>query len=203
MILNATGYIVAAHRIELASKVVGKVAWIGVDKGDHVQQGQVLVRLEDEEYKAQVQQAQGNLANLQAHLQELLNGSRPEEIEKAKADLDSAQADLVNAKPIWIAPANWCRIKSPRGRAWKTRWRSTTGRWPKWHRWSGPTSWRSWARGSEEIDAARGQIVQAQGQLAYAQTQLDNTVIRAPGDRNGAGSQRRDRRVRDHRHGRR
>src|SRR5580704_16801157 len=32
VILNATGYIVAAHRIELASKVVGKVSWIGVDK---------------------------------------------------------------------------------------------------------------------------------------------------------------------------
>ena len=36
VILNATGYIIAAHKIELASKVVGKVAWIGVEKGDHV-----------------------------------------------------------------------------------------------------------------------------------------------------------------------
>ena len=36
VILNATGYIVAAHTIELGSKVVGKVAWIGVDKGDKV-----------------------------------------------------------------------------------------------------------------------------------------------------------------------
>ena len=34
----------------------------------------------------------------------------------------------------------------------------------------------------EEIDAERGQIVQAKGQLAYAQTQLDNTVIKAPVD---------------------
>ena len=38
VILNATGYIVAAHKIELASKVVGKVAWIGVDKGDKVKE---------------------------------------------------------------------------------------------------------------------------------------------------------------------
>ena len=27
--LNATGYVVAAHRIEVAAKVVGKVSWIG------------------------------------------------------------------------------------------------------------------------------------------------------------------------------
>ena len=49
VILNATGYIVAAHKIELASKVVGKVAWIGVEKGDRVKQDQILVRLEDDE----------------------------------------------------------------------------------------------------------------------------------------------------------
>src|SRR5436305_901773 len=42
VILNATGYIVAAHKIELASKVVGKVAWIGVEKGDRVKKDQVL-----------------------------------------------------------------------------------------------------------------------------------------------------------------
>src|SRR5438128_1039072 len=57
VILNATGYIIAAHKIQLASKVMGKVAWIGVEKGDRVQKDQVLVRLEDDEYRAQVAQA--------------------------------------------------------------------------------------------------------------------------------------------------
>src|SRR5262245_12025348 len=39
VVLNATGYIVAAHKIQLAAKVVGKVKWIGVDKGDRVREG--------------------------------------------------------------------------------------------------------------------------------------------------------------------
>src|SRR5262249_43079459 len=59
VVLNATGYIVAAHKIEVAAKVVGKVKWIGVDKGDRVREGDVMVRLEDDEYQAQVQQAKG------------------------------------------------------------------------------------------------------------------------------------------------
>ena len=67
VVLNATGYIVAAHKIELAAKVIGKVKWIGVEKGDQVKEGQVLVRLEDDEYRAQLDQAKGNLANLEAH----------------------------------------------------------------------------------------------------------------------------------------
>ena len=51
----------------------------------------MLVRLEDDEYRAQLQQARGQLANLQARLAELENGSRPEEIAAAKANVEQAQ----------------------------------------------------------------------------------------------------------------
>ena len=90
VILNATGYIIAAHRIQVASKVVGKVSWIGVDKGSKVKEGQVIVRLEDDEYRAQLQQARGQLANLEAKLRELQNGSRPEEVAGAAAEITGA-----------------------------------------------------------------------------------------------------------------
>ncbi len=98
MVLNATGYVVAAHKIQVASKVVGKVAWIGVDKGDRVREGEVIVRLEDDEYRAQLRQSEGQLANLRARLAELENGSRPEEIAAAKANVEQAAADLENAR---------------------------------------------------------------------------------------------------------
>src|SRR6266849_7368086 len=98
VILNATGYIIAAHRIQVAAKVVGKVSWIGVDKGRKVKEGQVIVRLEDDEYRAQLQQARGQLANLEARLKEMLNGSRPEEIAGGLANLNVAKADLENAR---------------------------------------------------------------------------------------------------------
>src|SRR5882757_4621753 len=32
VLLNATGYVIAAHKIQLASKVVGRVAWVGVER---------------------------------------------------------------------------------------------------------------------------------------------------------------------------
>ena len=94
VILTATGYIIAAHKIEVASKVNGRVAWIGVDKGDRVKAGQPLVRLEDDEYRAQVTQQKGQVANLEAKLTELLHGSRPEEIQRARADVNQAKADM-------------------------------------------------------------------------------------------------------------
>src|SRR5215207_5928479 len=78
-ILSATGYIIAAHKIEVASKVNGRVAWIGVEKGDRVQHGQTLVRLEDDEYRARLLEAEGQVATFKARLAQLENGSRPEE----------------------------------------------------------------------------------------------------------------------------
>src|ERR1700720_2376250 len=98
VILNATGYIIAAHKIELAAKVVGKVASIGVDIGDKVKAGQILVRLEDDEYRANLAATKGNLETLRARLAEAEHGSRPEEIAKAKADVEQARADQENAR---------------------------------------------------------------------------------------------------------
>ena len=62
-VLSASGYVVAHHKIAVGAKVMGRVAWIGVEKGDTVQQGQVLVRLEDTEFRAQVNQANANLGS--------------------------------------------------------------------------------------------------------------------------------------------
>ncbi len=92
VVLSATGYIVAHHKINVNSKVTGRVSWIGVEKGDKVKEGQVLVRLEDEEFRAQYEQAKGAADNARAYLDELEHGSRPEEIDEARHNLDEAQA---------------------------------------------------------------------------------------------------------------
>src|SRR5579863_8793263 len=98
VVLSASGYIVAHHKINLNSKVTGRVKWIGVEKGDKVKEGQVLVRLEDDEFRAQYEQAKGAADNAKAYLEELQNGSRPEEIQQAQHNLDEARATLANDK---------------------------------------------------------------------------------------------------------
>ena len=53
-----------------------------MEKGDKVKEGQVLVRLEDQEFRASYEQAKGALDNARAYLDELQHGSRPEEIQR-------------------------------------------------------------------------------------------------------------------------
>lgn len=180
VVLNATGYIVAAHKIQVASKVLGRVAWIGVEKGDKVREGQVIVRLEDDEYRAQLQQARGQLAALEARLAEALNRSRPEEIARAKADWAQAQAEVANAK---LTLERTRRLVSEgvlsqqalddaqaRHDAAVARERSLERSYELIR--LGPRK--------ETIEQLRGQVEQARGAVAFAETQLANTVIRAP-----------------------
>jgi HlyD family secretion protein len=180
VVLNATGYIVAAHRIEVASKVVGRVAWIGVEKSDKVKAGQVLVRLEDDEYAAQLTQATGQLTNLQARLAELEHGSRPEEIAVARANLNQAKADQENA----LVTLNRTKRLASEGVMAKqalddaqAKFDSAAARVNSLQKTLdlsvlGPRQ--------EQVDAMRGQVEQARGAVAYAETQRSNTVIRAP-----------------------
>src|SRR5688572_21251118 len=100
-VLVATGYVIAHHKIQVGSKIAGRVAWIGVEKGDRVRQNQVVVRLEDHEYRARFDEAQAAYESAQARQAEFERGSRPEEIQRAKAELDRAHAQLRTDEAQW------------------------------------------------------------------------------------------------------
>jgi HlyD family secretion protein len=178
--LNATGYVVAAHKIQVASKVVGRVAWIGVDKGDLVREGQVIVRLEDEEYRAQLEQARGQMASLQARLAEAENGSRPEEIAVAQANVEQARAELENARVSMertrglhkdgVLARQALDDAEAQFKARQARVNSLVKTFELVR--IGPRK--------EQIDSMRGQVQQARGAVSFYETQLSNTVIKAP-----------------------
>jgi len=182
VILNATGYIVAAHKIELAAKVVGKVASIGVDKGDKVKAGQVLVRLEDDEYRAHLLESKGNLEMLKARLAEAEHGSRPEEIAKAKADLEQARADQQNARVTLERTRDLVNQRVMSRQALDDAQARYDGAAAKVASFDRAYELVRLGPRQETIDALRAQVNQAQGTMDYSQVQLDNTVIRAPLD---------------------
>ena len=180
IILNATGYIIAAHKIQVASKVLGRVAWIGVEKGNKVKEGQIIVRLEDDEYREQLQQARGNLQALEARLKELENGSRPEEIARSEADLAVGRADLQNARVTLNRTKELAQqgVSSKQaGDDAQARFDSQVARVNALEK-----SFQLVRIGPrvEQVDAVRGQIVQARGAVDFADTQVSNTVIKAP-----------------------
>ena len=179
-VLSASGYVVAHHKIAVGAKVMGRVAWIGVEKGDRVQDGQVLVRLEDGEFRAQVNQAQANLAAAQARLDRLRTGSRPEEKLKDKAAVLQAEANLKNAEAEYERAESLYRSgvasKSEYDRALAQR--DTAAAMVQAARQS--SAMTDIGPRKEEIRAAEAEVQQMRAALDYANTQLAATEIKAP-----------------------
>jgi HlyD family secretion protein len=181
-VLVATGYVVAHHKIQVGSKITGRVAWIGVEKGDRVRRDQVVVRLEDREYRAQFDQAQSAYDAARARLAELERGSRPEEIERARAEMERAQAELRTDELqlrrieglVKEGVASAQALDEARGRYDGAR--ANLAALTKTYELIrlGPRQ--------EQIDNARSETGRAKAAMDYAKTILDAAEIRAPSD---------------------
>jgi len=140
----------------------------------------VMVRLEDDEYQAQLQQAKGQLAMLQARLEEALHGSRPEEISQALANVEAAKADLENARVTLNRTKDLVREGVAPVQTLDDAQARYDSALHKWNALQKAYELVKLGPRQEEIDALRGQVEQAKGAVAYAETALANTVIRAP-----------------------
>jgi membrane fusion protein (multidrug efflux system) len=72
-------------RVSVSAKILGRIDLLTVDEGDSVRQGQILVRLDDNDLRAQEAQAKASLAFAR------------ENISLAKVNMDKAQMDYQRA----------------------------------------------------------------------------------------------------------
>jgi len=102
---EATGSLAANQQTDVAAETSGKVATVGVDIGSSVRRGQMLVRLEDADFKDRVQQTQAQLDMAKATLDQnrAKIGLRPgqkfspenvSEVRAARAALELADKNL-------------------------------------------------------------------------------------------------------------
>jgi HlyD family secretion protein len=86
------------RQVELPFNNSERIAAVLVQEGDRVQRGQVLSRLETSRLEPQVAQAEARVAAQRQIVERLHNGSRPEEIAQARANVQLARADAANAR---------------------------------------------------------------------------------------------------------
>ena len=94
----ASGKILPDQEVQIVSKISGKVASVGVKEGSQVKQGDVLVKLETDDYALQVQQAQSSIDASQAKLADVKAGARDQEIEALQAAVQAAKASTEQTK---------------------------------------------------------------------------------------------------------
>ena len=92
---------VDVREVSVAFRQSDRIAEVLVDEGDTVQAGQVLARLDDHELQLQLQKAGAQVQAQQSAVDKLHNGTRPEEIEQARAQAEAAQAAAENARGVY------------------------------------------------------------------------------------------------------
>ena len=149
---NAAGPLVLYGNIDLRQAQVAfnnseRIAAVLVQEGDRVKQGQVLARLDTRRLEPQVAQSMAQAAAQRQVVTRLRNGSRPEEIAQARANVVSAQADLVNAQ------SQYERLKNASA--------ASAGR----------------AVRQQDVDAAKAALHVAEAKVAVNQKSLDLAVL--------------------------
>lgn len=91
-----TGSTKPVENINLAFERTGKVARVNFDVGAKVKTGTALVELAQGELTGQLKEAEANVAAAQAKLDALKRGTRPEDIQITRTQLQKAEQDLTN-----------------------------------------------------------------------------------------------------------
>ena len=92
------GTILPEKRATIGSAVGGRVVEFPVNEGDRVEEGQALAQLLTNTINLELDAAQAELELRKHELEELENGTRPEEIAQARAQMEAARTALTFAE---------------------------------------------------------------------------------------------------------
>lgn len=174
--------ILERDRVSLTATASEIILSLPKSQGDTITKGDILVQLDDYAQKVVVAKTLAQQAQAQANLAKLLAGNRIEDIEAAKADLDSANAKLIDAQGSYkravelyakklVSQANLDNALAQKDAAQAT-YNAANLTWKK----------LSSGNRKEDIDAAKAQLAAAEAELSYQQHQLENLSVRATRD---------------------
>lgn len=171
---------VEIRQVDLSFNDEGTVSTMSKREGDRVKQGDVIAQLDPATYQSGYDLAVARRDAAKAQLDVLLAGTRPEDIDEARANLAAAQASLANAEASFerqksLAATNAttkqllddARMALDSGRAKVDQMQVLLTK-----ALNGPRA--------EDIDAARAQLRAAEATVDLSRTQLERTKLVAP-----------------------
>lgn len=179
--VSVTGTI-EAIQVDVSARIAGRIIERPVNEGDRVAAGQLLVRLDEAELAAEVRRQEAAVRTAQSALNDLVAGARREEMEDARAALQSASAtrewterDFRRAEGLFrqtlIAAQEVDRARQAYEVA-AAQEKSARQKLLLLEAGSRP----------DQVEAARGQLAQARNALDVASTRLKEMTILSPLD---------------------
>jgi ABC exporter DevB family membrane fusion protein len=178
--VSANGRVTAAEQMDVGPKVGGRVTELAVKEGDQVRVGQLLSRLDDQELRARLRQAESAVAVAKARWDEAKSGPRRQEVEEARAAVEAAQVQLDLAKDQRARVQRLFEAEvAPQAERDDAR-RTTDLREAQLRGARERLSLVEAGPRQETVDAAAAAYREALASVESIRAQLDNMVIRSP-----------------------
>jgi HlyD family secretion protein len=180
-LISAPGRIEGAtQEIGLRFLLTGRIDKIPAKEGQSVAAGDVLMQLEDSQYRHELALASAELRLAEAELQRLINGAREQERREAKALCEAKQAELEQARLAWDRARELLRLHAESQEEAdnrRTRFATLTAELEaaKSHLELIEAPARP-----DEVLIAQAKVEAAKARRDLATTQLDRTSLRAP-----------------------
>jgi len=110
-LLNASGYVVAQRKAAVASKITGRLVYLGVEEGNRVKKGQVIARLENDDAVAARNRASANVNAARAALEQAVAEFDDAELNFKRMSKLSERGSVARSEND-IAEARWKRAKA-------------------------------------------------------------------------------------------
>jgi len=182
IIVTANGTIQPEKSINVSPKSSGRLKSLLVKEGQTVRTGQILAYMDESNTIGQITQADGQLASAQASLNLLRAGNRPQDIAQAQANLTNAKATLDQSQIVLRQNQQLFREGAIASRDLDAARTTMEANLAKVTQAQEALSLQQAGSRPEEIDRAQAQVISAEGSLQSVQSQLEDTIIRAPFD---------------------
>ncbi len=182
IIVTANGTIQPEKSINVSPKSSGRLKSLLVKEGQSVTAGQILAYMDESNTLGQITQADGQLAAAQASLDLLRAGNRSQDIAQAQANLANAQATLEQSEIVYRQNQQLYKEGAIASRDLDASRTTMEANRAKVTQTREALSLQQAGSRPEDIDRAQAQVVAAAGTLQTVQSQLEDTIIRAPFD---------------------
>ena len=170
------------RQVDLAFNSEGTVTALQKHEGDTVKAGEVIASLDDATYRSAKVLAEARLDGAQAQLDKLIHGTRPEDIDQARANVANARAVLADAQVSFTRQQALAATNATTRQLVDDARRGLDSAQAQVAQMQAALAEAVNGPRIEDIDAARAQLRQSEASLDLAKTQLARTVLKAPCD---------------------
>lgn len=178
--IAANGIVQPERSVNVSPKSSGILKELLVKEGDRVERGQILAEMDSSSLEGQLTQAQGQVASAAASLQRVRTGNRNQDIAQAEARLRDAQAALRQTDQVLRQNQQLFNTGAISQREYNTSLADRDRAIAQVNVAKQALSLQQAGSRPEDIAQAEAEVIRAKGQLQTVQSQINDTVIRAP-----------------------